>query len=113
MALEIEVRVRRPIGAAASSSAKALAMAAKERADAGDLVFAGADPAAGPVPGVALIAMGKMGAGELNYSSDIDFMVFEEGTSMSTLGVATTAAFVDVDQSRGDSDNDDTGPMLL
>ncbi len=28
------------------------------------------------MPGFALIAMGKMGAGELNYSSDIDFSVF-------------------------------------
>ncbi|MBI1187925.1 MAG: bifunctional [glutamine synthetase] adenylyltransferase/[glutamine synthetase]-adenylyl-L-tyrosine phosphorylase [Alphaproteobacteria bacterium] len=32
--------------------------------------------AAGALPGMAFIAMGKMGAHELNYSSDIDFSVF-------------------------------------
>lgn len=47
----------------------ALAVAARQLAARGDI----ADPA---VPGFALIAMGKMGAGELNYSSDIDFSVF-------------------------------------
>jgi glutamate-ammonia-ligase adenylyltransferase len=52
----------------------ALAVAAKERAASGDIV-AGSG-AHGPVPGLALIAMGKMGAGELNYSSDIDVSVF-------------------------------------
>jgi len=29
-----------------------------------------------PVPGLFILAMGKYGAGELNYSSDIDFCVF-------------------------------------
>jgi glutamate-ammonia-ligase adenylyltransferase len=47
----------------------ALAVAARELAARGDI----GDPAA---PGLVLIAMGKMGAGELNYSSDIDFSVF-------------------------------------
>lgn len=32
----------------------------------------------GPVPGLFMIGMGKMGAFELNYSSDIDIMVFHE-----------------------------------
>jgi len=53
----------------------ALALAAKERAAHGDLLI-GQDSEHGPVAGFALIAMGKMGAGELNYSSDIDFSVF-------------------------------------
>jgi glutamate-ammonia-ligase adenylyltransferase len=60
----------------------ALAMAARERAEHGDIVAADADSNSGPVPGVALIAMGKMGAGELNYSSDIDFSVFFDAERM-------------------------------
>ncbi len=35
-------------------------------------VAAGAGPAIGPAPGLAVIALGKMGSHELNYSSDID-----------------------------------------
>ena len=35
-----------------------------------------ADAALGPVPGLFVIAMGKHGARELNYSSDIDISVF-------------------------------------
>lgn len=50
----------------------AVAMGARERGERGQLTL-GED---GLVPGFALIAMGKMGAGELNYSSDIDFSVF-------------------------------------
>ncbi|HVV31596.1 MAG TPA: bifunctional [glutamine synthetase] adenylyltransferase/[glutamine synthetase]-adenylyl-L-tyrosine phosphorylase [Vitreimonas sp.] len=46
-----------------------LAVAGKELAARGVI----SDPSA---PGFALIAMGKMGAGELNYSSDIDFSAF-------------------------------------
>ncbi len=53
----------------------ALALGAKERRAHGDLVV-GDDPEHGLVAGFTLIAMGKMGAGELNYSSDIDFSVF-------------------------------------
>lgn len=30
----------------------------------------------GPLPGLFIIAMGKYGAGELNYSSDVDFTIF-------------------------------------
>lgn len=52
----------------------ALAVGAQESVRRGD--FELGDGAHGPAPGVALIAMGKMGAGELNYSSDIDFSVF-------------------------------------
>ena len=45
------------------------------------LTFAGRDSGfapgnAGPVPGLFALAVGKYGAHELNYSSDIDFMVF-------------------------------------
>jgi len=47
----------------------ALAVGGRVLAERGDIF----DPAA---PGFAIIAMGKMGAGELNYSSDIDFSVF-------------------------------------
>ncbi|MFT3726338.1 MAG: bifunctional [glutamine synthetase] adenylyltransferase/[glutamine synthetase]-adenylyl-L-tyrosine phosphorylase [Terricaulis sp.] len=47
----------------------ALAVAGRELLERGAISDAAA-------PGFALIAMGKMGAGELNYSSDIDFSVF-------------------------------------
>jgi len=60
----------------------ALALAAKERAASGDLVADGGDAERGPVPGFALIVMGKMGAGELNYSSDIDFSVFFDSQTL-------------------------------
>ncbi len=58
----------------------ALALAARERAAAGDLILHAGDD--GRVPGFALIAMGKMGAGELNYSSDIDFSVFFDAQTL-------------------------------
>lgn len=54
----------------------ALVVGAQESVRRGDLELSEQDPERGPVPGIALIAMGKMGAGELNYSSDIDFSVF-------------------------------------
>lgn len=54
----------------------ALAMGARERAERGQLTLSEAGGDEGPAPGFALIAMGKMGARELNYSSDIDFSVF-------------------------------------
>jgi [glutamine synthetase] adenylyltransferase / [glutamine synthetase]-adenylyl-L-tyrosine phosphorylase len=54
----------------------AMALAARDAAERLYLApEALADPR-GPAPGYALIAMGKMGARELNYSSDIDFSVF-------------------------------------
>ncbi len=55
----------------------ALAVAARAEVERGRLLVVG-DPAAGPVPGLFCIAMGKYGAFELNYSSDIDFSVFYE-----------------------------------
>lgn len=39
-----------------------------------------------PAPGLILIAMGKHGAGELNYSSDIDFSVFYDGDRLPAVG---------------------------
>jgi [glutamine synthetase] adenylyltransferase / [glutamine synthetase]-adenylyl-L-tyrosine phosphorylase len=50
----------------------AVAMGARERSERGQVTL----NEEGSVPGFALVAMGKMGAGELNYSSDIDFSVF-------------------------------------
>ncbi|MCA6308871.1 MAG: bifunctional [glutamine synthetase] adenylyltransferase/[glutamine synthetase]-adenylyl-L-tyrosine phosphorylase [Phenylobacterium sp.] len=53
----------------------ALASAAGAEVAAGRL-HPSADPGAGPVPGYFCIAMGKHGAFELNYSSDIDISIF-------------------------------------
>jgi len=57
--------------------ASALMVAARGELDAGRLVRLGAGDE-GPVPGWFCIAMGKHGAYELNYSSDIDISVFYE-----------------------------------
>jgi glutamate-ammonia-ligase adenylyltransferase len=54
----------------------ALAVAARSEIERGRLLPG--DRAAGPLPGLFCIAMGKYGAFELNYSSDIDFSVFYE-----------------------------------
>ena len=40
------------------------------------------DPAHGPLPGLFCLALGKHGAGELNYSSDIDISVFFEPAAL-------------------------------
>ena len=53
----------------------ALACAAAQEIGRGRLV-APSDPSLGPVPGLFVIAMGKHGARELNYSSDVDISVF-------------------------------------
>ena len=42
----------------------------------GELAPIACDDARGPLPGLILIAMGKLGARELNYSSDVDVTVF-------------------------------------
>ncbi|HVI34370.1 bifunctional [glutamine synthetase] adenylyltransferase/[glutamine synthetase]-adenylyl-L-tyrosine phosphorylase [Phenylobacterium sp.] len=55
--------------------ASALTVAARGEVEAGRLVRLGGG-AEGPVPGWFCIAMGKQGAYELNYSSDIDVSVF-------------------------------------
>jgi [glutamine synthetase] adenylyltransferase / [glutamine synthetase]-adenylyl-L-tyrosine phosphorylase len=62
----------------------ALAVAARESEQRGDITLAGFDGEDGPVPGLILVAMGKMGAGELNYSSDIDFSVFFDSELLRT-----------------------------
>jgi glutamate-ammonia-ligase adenylyltransferase len=64
----------------------AIAVAAAESARRGDIAPGDASDAIGPAPGVALIAMGKMGAGELNYSSDIDFSVFFDSERLAAVG---------------------------
>lgn len=64
----------------------AIAVAAMESAKRGDIAAGALDAKHGPAPGVALIAMGKMGAGELNYSSDIDFSVFFDAEQLAASG---------------------------
>jgi glutamate-ammonia-ligase adenylyltransferase len=44
------------------------------------------DGAAGPAPGLFVLAMGKHGAGELNYSSDIDISFFYEPERLPAVG---------------------------
>jgi glutamate-ammonia-ligase adenylyltransferase len=57
----------------------AMSLAAREARIAGRLTEAGeSEGDAGPVPGLFAIAMGKHGALELNYSSDIDISFFHE-----------------------------------
>ncbi|MDB5458102.1 MAG: (Glutamate--ammonia-ligase) adenylyltransferase [Caulobacter sp.] len=53
----------------------ALAQAARIEVGRGALTAVGAGPD-GPLPGLFCVAMGKHGAFELNYSSDIDFSIF-------------------------------------
>ncbi|MEZ5961986.1 MAG: bifunctional [glutamine synthetase] adenylyltransferase/[glutamine synthetase]-adenylyl-L-tyrosine phosphorylase [Hyphomonadaceae bacterium] len=64
----------------------AISVAAAESAKRGDIVAGAFDGDNGPAPGIALIAMGKMGAGELNYSSDIDFSVFFDSEALAAAG---------------------------
>jgi len=61
--------------------AVALVVAARGELEAGRLTRLG-EGAEGPVPGWFCIAMGKQGAFELNYSSDIDVSVFFEPEAM-------------------------------
>ena len=76
--------------------AAALRAAARAEVEAGRLQSVGEGPE-GPVPGYFGLAMGKQGAFELNYSSDIDFSVFyhpdrlpvSEGVDHSGLGGAS------------------------
>ena len=59
------------------SSRAALAAVAHDQRERGKLISA-ADDKRGPVPGLFGLAMGKHGADELNYSSDIDISLFWE-----------------------------------
>jgi len=61
--------------------ASALTVAARGEVEAGRLTRLG-EGAHGPVPGWFCIAMGKQGAFELNYSSDIDVSVFFDPDTM-------------------------------
>lgn len=68
-----------------AAAARAFAAAAREAANAGWLTPAPQhrpERATGPVPGFFLIALGKLGADELNYSSDIDISVFYEPSAL-------------------------------
>lgn len=64
----------------------AIAVAGAESAKRGDIVAGAIESDVGPAPGIALIAMGKMGASELNYSSDIDFSVFFDADKLAAAG---------------------------
>ena len=59
----------------------ALRLAAQGEVERGRLV-ASLDDANGPVPGLFAMALGKHGAFELNYSSDIDVSIFYEPAAM-------------------------------
>lgn len=62
--------------------ASALRAAARTVAAQGQMKPVAPDDPAGPVPGFLLIAMGKHGARELNYSSDIDISVFYDAGAL-------------------------------
>ncbi|MEO8813352.1 MAG: glutamine-synthetase adenylyltransferase, partial [Caulobacteraceae bacterium] len=59
----------------------ALELATNEARTAGRIMGDGA-AGAGPLPGLFIVAMGKHGAFELNYSSDIDLTVFHEPAAL-------------------------------
>ena len=85
----------------------ALASAAAQEIASGRLLAA-PDSSLGPVPGLFAIAMGKHGARELNYSSDIDISVFydpdrlpvAEGTEVEKTAVRLTQAMASLLQER-------------
>jgi glutamate-ammonia-ligase adenylyltransferase len=69
----------------------ALACAAAQEIERGRLLPP-PDGARGPVPGLFVLALGKHGAHELNYSSDIDISVFYEPALMPLAGGAEVGA---------------------
>ncbi|THD79832.1 MAG: bifunctional [glutamine synthetase] adenylyltransferase/[glutamine synthetase]-adenylyl-L-tyrosine phosphorylase [Phenylobacterium sp.] len=85
----------------------ALAVAARAELEAGRLARLG-EGEEGPVPGWFCIAMGKQGAFELNYSSDIDISVFfdpdrlplAEGVESQAFAVRLTQRVADLMQAR-------------
>ncbi len=87
--------------------AASVAVAAREELAAGRLTRVGTGEA-GPVPGWFCIAMGKQGAFELNYSSDIDVSVFyepekmplAEGVEPAALAIRLTQRVVELMQAR-------------
>ena len=70
----------------------AIAVAAREALAAGRLTRLG-ERDEGPVPGLFAIAMGKHGAFELNYSSDIDISFFYEPDALALAPGVESAAF--------------------
>ena len=64
----------------------ALALSARELSARGEVAPLAWDAPTGPVPGFAIIAMGKMGAHELNYSSDVDVSVFFDPAGLAAAG---------------------------
>ncbi len=70
----------------------AFEIAAREAAGAGRLLRSGGD-ADGFVAGLFCIAMGKHGAGELNYSSDIDISIFFDPASLTPAAGVEAQAF--------------------
>ncbi|MFI4935927.1 MAG: glutamine-synthetase adenylyltransferase, partial [Caulobacterales bacterium] len=87
----------------------AIALAALEQIDAGRMLAAPPGPA-GPLPGLFVIAMGKLGAFELNYSSDIDISVFYEPDALPVAeGVEPRAFAVRFTQSLATLLQDQTG----
>jgi glutamate-ammonia-ligase adenylyltransferase len=87
----------------------ALRVAAKAEVEAGRLLSVG-EGAAGPVPGFFCIAMGKHGAFELNYSSDIDISVFYEPDALPLAeGVETQGFAVRLTHRLADLMQDRTG----
>jgi glutamate-ammonia-ligase adenylyltransferase len=75
-----------------AATGAALAVAAREELAAGRMARLG-EGAEGPVPGWFCIAMGKQGAYELNYSSDIDISVFYEPELLPLAAGQESAAF--------------------
>jgi glutamate-ammonia-ligase adenylyltransferase len=72
--------------------AAAIAVAARLETDRGRLTAPdGGDH--GPIPGLFCIAMGKFGAFELNYSSDIDICVFHDPRALPLAGGVEPQAF--------------------
>ena len=59
-----------------AAASAALAVAARTLGEQNRLAPAGEGVGAGPIPGFIVLAMGKGGAGELNYSSDVDLSLF-------------------------------------
>jgi glutamate-ammonia-ligase adenylyltransferase len=93
-------------GFADESLRAALAAAAGEAVQRGRMTAAVGD--AGPVPGFFTLALGKHGAGELNYSSDIDISIFydpallpvAEGVEPQALALRLTQTLAAVMQER-------------
>ena len=67
-----------------ASARSALAAVAHDQRARGKLTSAADDPR-GPIPGLFGLAMGKHGADELNYSSDIDISLFWEPETVATV----------------------------